>query len=65
MKISMYDFVIDKLHVSRGSWPSIAISAGMSKRTVEKIARKEIENPSVHNVQKLYDYFVGAKKKQA
>lgn len=65
MKISMYDFVIEKLHANRGSWPSIANSAGMSKRTVEKIARKEIGNPSVHNVQKLYDYFVGVKKRAA
>ncbi len=58
MKKTIYEFVIDRLAASRGTWPSIAAGSGMSKRTIEKIARKEIKGPNVHHIQCLHDYFV-------
>lgn len=53
----MYDFVMAQLAQSRGRWPEVADGSGVSKRTIEKIARREIESPNVHHVQRLADYF--------
>lgn len=64
MKTNLYDFVMAELQKTKGTWPDVATGSGVSKRTLEKIARKEIPNPGVHTVQKLKDYFTSAKVKQ-
>lgn len=46
---------------ARGRWPVIADESGVPLRTIEKIARREVEDPRVSNIQKLADYFVAAK----
>ncbi len=39
------------------TYQQIASGAGVSKRTVEKIKRREIEDPGVSHIQKLADFF--------
>ncbi len=52
----MLEYVIARLRESRGRWPNIAAEAGISLRTLEKIARQEVKDPRVGSVQTLYDY---------
>ncbi len=53
----IYEFVIDSLAKAKGRWSEVARGSGISKRTIEKIARKEVKGPNVHHVQTLADYF--------
>lgn len=57
MNTNIYEYVISNLKKSRGSWSEVSRGSGVSKRTIEKIARKEIRDPGVSHVQKLADYF--------
>jgi len=57
MKTNIYDFVIAKLAEAKGHWTEVAVGSKISKRTIEKIARKEIKNPGIQNIQALADYF--------
>lgn len=57
MDTPIYEYVIARLDSSRGRWPEVADGSGVSRRTIEKIARKEIADPGVSHVQKLADYF--------
>lgn len=57
MRESLYQFVMEKLQESKGTWASIAIATDMSYRTLEKIARGEIADPGVSHIEKLADYF--------
>lgn len=56
METPMLEYVIARLRESRGRWPNIAAEAGISLRTLEKIARQEVKDPRVGSVQTLYDY---------
>ncbi|CAN0400887.1 unnamed protein product [Phaeothamnion confervicola] len=53
----MHAYVLAELERTKGKWPEVAAGSGVSKRTIEKIARGEIADPSVSHVQKLADYF--------
>lgn len=55
----MYGFVMKRLEESKGKWQSVADGSSVPKRTLEKIARKEIADPGVSHVEKLYHYFKG------
>ncbi len=57
MNTNIYDFVLSHLEKSKGRWSEVSRGSGVSKRTIEKIARKEIQDPGVSHVQKLADYF--------
>jgi hypothetical protein len=57
METNIYDYVIDQLAKHKGKWRIVAIESGVSRRTIEKIARKEVTNPGIHHVQALADYF--------
>lgn len=57
MPESLYAYVMDRLEASRGRWPDIAKAAGVSHRTLEKIARREIQDPGVSHIEKLARYF--------
>ncbi len=59
MEPKLYDFVIERLASSGRTYQEIADGSRVPRRTVEKIARKEIKNPGVSTVQKLADYFSG------
>ena len=54
---SMHAYVLRNLEATKYRWGEVAAGTGMSKRTIEKIARKEIVDPGVSHVQKLHDYF--------
>jgi len=55
--MTMHAFVLAHLERTKGQWPLVARESGVSKRTLEKIARGEIADPSVSHMQKLSDYF--------
>lgn len=48
---------MDQLQQSKGRWREVAKGAGVSKRTVEKIARREIVDPGVSHIEALAAYF--------
>jgi transcriptional regulator with XRE-family HTH domain len=54
---SLHDFVVDRLLDARGQWAAIATATGVSRRTLEKIARREIKDPGVSHIEKLAAYF--------
>lgn len=54
---SIHEYVLEKLSESRKEWPAIAEGSGVSIRTIEKIASREIEYPRVDKVEALANYF--------
>lgn len=58
----LYEYVIEQLDASGQTYQEIADGSGVPKRTVEKIARRETEDPSVSTVQKLADFFRARRK---
>lgn len=63
MEQSLYEYVMGRLQATKGTWPAVAKATGMSKRTIEKIANGEIEDPGVSHCEKLANYFRGAASK--
>lgn len=63
--IKIYDYVLERLASSRGQWPAVAEGSGVSRRTLEKIARREIADPGVSHIQSLADYFMKQDRKVA
>jgi len=59
---SLHEFVIARLLAARGSWPAVAKATGVSRRTIEKIARREIADPGVSRVETLAAYFRAAER---
>ena len=57
MDLPIYQYVLAELERSKGRWNEVAEGSRVNKRTLEKIARKEIEDPGVSHVQALADYF--------
>lgn len=56
---SLHEFVVRQLQATKGTWPAIAEETGVSKRTIEKIASREIQDPGVSHIEKLAGYFRG------
>ena len=54
---SLYAFVMRRLQEAKGTWPEVAEATGVSRRTIEKIAREEIKDPGVSHIEKLAQYF--------
>lgn len=48
---------MDRLEKAKGGWPTVAEGSGVSLRTLEKIARREIKDPGVSHIEKLAGYF--------
>lgn len=57
MEQPLYEFVMGHLDVTALTYQEIAEGSDVPRRTVEKIARREIEDPGVSNVQKIADFF--------
>lgn len=57
MEQSIHEFVVTSLQERTRSYAEIARDSGVSQRTVEKIARREIADPGVSSVEKLAKYF--------
>lgn len=53
----IYDVVMDCLRARRIPQRRVAAEAGVPFSTVTKIAQGVVADPSVHTVQRLYDYF--------
>jgi len=53
----MYAYVMEQLGKTDLSYQEVADGSGVSKRTVEKIARREILDPGVSHVEKLEKFF--------
>lgn len=54
----IYDFVMERLRAKSVPQRRIARESGVPFSTVCKIAQGAIKEPSVHTIQRLYDYFV-------
>lgn len=65
MHASMYEYVLDQLSRAKGRWPAVAEGSGVSRRTIEKIARREIEDPGVSHIEKLARFFRDPKQKSS
>lgn len=57
MSESIHDYVVNQLQAAKGQWPRVAGDTGISKRTIEKIARREVKDPSVSFIERLNTYF--------
>jgi hypothetical protein len=58
MSVSIHEQVIERLQQAKGDWPTLAEQSGVPLRTIEKIARREVENPGVKTVEKLWNHFL-------
>jgi transcriptional regulator with XRE-family HTH domain len=54
----MYEHVVRRLQESKGGRPTIARETGLSLRTISKIARREISDPGVSQIERLHQYFL-------
>lgn len=61
MEQPIFDYVLAGLERTKGRWTEVAEGSGVPKRTLEKIARREILDPGVSHIQKLADYFRATK----
>lgn len=57
MNLGMHAYVLAELQAWKGRWSAVADGSGVSLRTVEKIARKEIKDPGVSHIEKLAGFF--------
>ena len=64
MQESIYQYVLDQLQSSKGQWSTVSKETGMSKRTIEKIARREVADPGVSHIEKLAGYFRARSKRE-
>lgn len=55
---NIYDYVVARLREKRIPQRRVANESGVAFSTVCKIAQGSIRDPSVHKVQRLYDYFM-------
>ena len=65
METALYDYVMARLEVTTETYQQIADGSGVPKRTVEKVARREVSDPGVSTAQKLADYFRAQEAKAA
>lgn len=54
---SIYSYVLEQLAEQKGTWRTIAKETGISYRTIDKIARREVKDPGVLKIEKLCRYF--------
>ena len=57
METTLYEYVLAQLQAHKGRWSEVSRATGISKRTIEKIARREVADPRISNVQALATYF--------
>lgn len=56
---SIFAYVLGRLETTSLTYQQVADGSGVPKRTVEKIARQEIEDPGVSHIEKLERFFRG------
>ena len=57
MEPSLHDYVVEKLTAGTFTYQEVADGCDMSRRTVEKIARREIADPGVSSIERLAAFF--------
>lgn len=57
MNTSIHEYVVERLWSVKGKWDAVAEATGMPLSTIKKIARREVKDPRVSNVEKLARYF--------
>ncbi len=57
MSESVYQYVLDELQAWKGRWRLVSEQTGISKRTIEKIATGESQNPGVRTIEDLATFF--------
>jgi transcriptional regulator with XRE-family HTH domain len=57
METSLHAFVLEQFSATNLTYQEVADGSGVPKRTVEKIARREIEDPGVSHIEKLATFF--------
>jgi transcriptional regulator with XRE-family HTH domain len=57
MKNSIYAYVLRQLKRTSLTYQEVADGSGVSKRTIEKIAREEISDPGVSHIENLEAFF--------
>lgn len=50
---SLLDKVIAELEERKGTWPSIAVGAGVPYKTLQKVAYRVVKDPGISIVEKL------------
>lgn len=63
MSESIHQYVLSELARTKPDWEAVAKGSNVSKRTIEKIANREIEFPRVDKVEKLASYFRKQKRR--
>ena len=56
-EINIYDSVLKDLRARRMPQKTVAARSGVPFSTVSKVAQGAVKDPSVHTVQRLYDFF--------
>lgn len=62
---SIHAYVLEQLGSTVLTYQEVADGSGVNKRTVEKIARNEIEDPGVSHIEKLAAFFRASAAKAA
>lgn len=57
-QIKIYDVVMAQFAARRIPQRQVALESGVPFSTVTKVAQGAVREPSVHTIQRLYDYFV-------
>jgi len=57
MTESLHEYVLSELQSHKGNWQRVSTGSGVPLRTLEKIARKEIQDPGIKSIEKLANYF--------
>lgn len=65
MQTELHAYVLTQLQGWKGRWSAVAEGSGVSLRTIEKIARREIKDPGVSHVEKLASFFSRHSEQQA
>jgi transcriptional regulator with XRE-family HTH domain len=61
----LYDYVLQQFARTSLTYQEIADGSGVPKRTVEKVARKEIADPGVSTCDKLAAFFRAQERRAA
>jgi transcriptional regulator with XRE-family HTH domain len=57
METSLHELVLPRLRDGSLTYQQVAAGSGVSRRTVEKIARREIADPGVSHIERLARFF--------
>lgn len=63
MPESIYEFVLERLEQSKGTWDEVALKTGVPLRSIEKIARREWKNPGISHIETLWTHFRADRKR--